>query len=662
MTDGEFPTGLLASALPPDRVRAALLPRDAWCPYPNASDRAAWEALPAAARAQAIADAERHLGMAWPELPATLFLEFYRTGNRSRFERSRNARRQALLTLVLGECVEGRGRFLDDIINGLWTICEESFWGVPAHNFSARPPFGGGQRREHGLPLGLPDTAYRVIDLFAAETGAQLAWIWYLLGARLAADLPVVTDRIERELQERILVPYRTIDTWWWLGKERRTNNWNPWIHSNVLAVNLLVEPDAAVRAATVSQIIAGLDAFLATYHSDGGCDEGTSYWGRAGGSLFDNLDLLFRASDGRLDAFHLPLVQEIGRYIVRMHIGGPWYVNFADGAARITPNADLIYRYGQRIGDPLLMQQGAFIAEATLAGTEPAKVPSASPASRRERLTAGQLRRSDGALTRLLPAIFDSTFAGGDPTPPLVRDAWLDGIEVLTAREHAGSTDGLFLAAKGGNNAESHNHNDVGSFIVALDGQPILIDIGVETYTRKTFSAERYDIWTMRSSYHNLPVVDGLEQRAGLQFAARDVTCRVGDDTAELTMDIAAAYPAAASVITWRRTVRLERGARPQVTLSDAYTLRGPASSLALHLMARGPVDIATPGLLRCSGATRSLLIHYAPEQFAATGERIAIDDDRLAPVWGEAVYRVRLEARAPGAEGRWLLRMVGE
>jgi hypothetical protein len=660
MAGDTIPSDVLSSLFPPDLVKNVLLPRERWRPYPSSGDRGAWNALPAEAKTQAVRSAEQYLGMIWPELPATLFLEFHRNGDRERFQRPYRLRRQALLTLVLGECVEGVGRFLDDIINGIWAICEESFWGVSAHNFSGRPPFNGGHRREHAVPLGLPDTAYRVIDLFAAETGALLAWTWYLLGARLAADLPVVPDRIERELRERILVPYRTIDTWWWLGKERRTNNWNPWIHSNVLVINLLVETDEAVRTATVSQIVAGLDAFLATYHSDGGCDEGTSYWGRAGGSLFDNLDLLFRASAGRLDAFDLPLVREIGRYIVRTHIGGSWYVNFADGTASITPNGDLIYRYGQRTGDQLLMQQGAFIAETTLGDADSVPTAGTRPANRRSRLLRAVLTKNDGALTRLLPAIFDSAVANADPTPPLVRDAWLDGIPVFTAREHAGRTDGLFVAAKGGSNAESHNHNDVGSFIVAVDGQPVLIDIGVETYTRKTFSAERYSIWTMRSGFHNLPVIDGIEQAEGSQFAARDVSYYADDDRAEFSLDIAGAFPQQASITAWRRTVRLERGAHPQVVLHDAFRLASTPSTVALHLMVHGAVDCATAGVIRCNGAGRPLSIHYERGQFDATVQPVAIDDERLGPVWGATVYRVVLNVREITRVGGWQLTMT--
>ena len=77
-----------------------------------------------------------------------------------------------------------------------------------------------------------------------------------------------------------------------------------------------------------------------------------------------------------------------------------------------------------------------------------------------------------------------------------------------MAARSKDGSAEGLYLAAQGGHNAESHNHNDVGNFIVYADGQPAIIDVGVETYTAKTFSSQRYEIWTMQSAYHNLPSI----------------------------------------------------------------------------------------------------------------------------------------------------------
>ena len=46
----------------------------------------------------------------------------------------------------------------------------------------------------------------------------------------------------------------------------------------------------------------------------------------------------------------------------------------------------------------------------------------------------------------------------------------------------------------KGGHNAENHNHNDVGSFVVALGRATPLVDPGSEVYTARTFSPRRYD------------------------------------------------------------------------------------------------------------------------------------------------------------------------
>ena len=624
-------SAVLGERFPPDQVRGRLTAREAWRPYPPVEDRDAWAAITDATRDALIADASKRIGMSWPELPATVFLDFARNGDRSRYEAPHFARRVALIQLVLGECASGDGRFLDDIVNGIWALCEESFWGVSAHSYSRR------------FERGLPDTSFPVVDLFAAETGSLLAWTHYLLRSALSADLPVVLDRIEREVQARILVPYRTVDDWMWLGLTPRgdgrpPNNWNPWIHSNVLAANLLLEPDDGTRAATVDRALAGIDAFLSGYHSDGGCDEGISYWGRAGGSLFDCLDLLARASNDALNAFDIPLVQEIGRYVYRAHIGREWYVNFADGAAKATPDVGVIYQYGKRIGDSRLMAQAAE-AERTRHGLPETKL----------------------SIGRVLASTFDPLPEDVAAQPaPLIRDAWMDGIQVLTAREREGTTEGLFLAAKGGHNAESHNHNDVGHFIVGLDGAPVLIDVGVETYTRKTFSEQRYEIWTMQSAYHSLPTIDGHQQMAGAEFRAHDVVTDITEDAAMLALDIAAAYPPEAGIRSWRRAVRLDRAAPASVTLRDEWDLETGPGRLMLSLMAASDVEEVEPGLLRCAGPGRALDVRFEPEAFTVEIERIEIDDARLSPVWGDRVSRILLHATSPAAQGQWTLTMA--
>jgi len=618
-----------------DELARHLLPLDEFHPYPTADDRAAWEGLPAALRKADTAAAEARLGMEWPSLPATVFMQFRRDGNRSNFEELGFERRSALNDLVIGECQEAEGRFVDDIINGLWCTCEESFWGVPAHSDSSRFP---------GTPL--PDTADRIIDLFAGETAGLLAWTCYLLRTRLDAVHPVICDRIQREMQERIIGPYLARDDYWWMGLEtdahgrslRSMNNWTPWCVSNCLTAVLLMEPDRERRLAAVLKALRSLDRFLEVYHSDGGCDEGPSYWGRAGASMFDCLNLLWQATGGLVDVWDEPLIQNMGRYIYRVHIAGDWFVNFADCPARVGIPAHLVYLYGRRIGDDGLVAMGAGF--------------------HREQSAAGRHLGRAAGLLRRLPATFataqvDALSLGY----PYVRDVWMEGLQVMTAREREGSAEGLFLAAKGGHNAESHNHNDVGQFIVYHDGQPVLVDAGVERYTAKTFSPQRYEIWTMQSAYHNLPTIGGLQQVPGHTRAAAGTHYEMDDSVARLRLDIAPAYPQEARLSRWNRTCELRRGGQAAVLVRDCFEL-AQAIPVTLSLMTPREPTLEGDGTLRLRGDT-DVIVTYDADALEAAVESIDIADERLQPAWGGRLYRVLLKSRGPVDSGDWELRV---
>src|SRR5207248_10198558 len=104
-------------------------------------------------------------------------------------------------------------------------------------------------------------------------------------------------------------------------------------------------------------------------------------------------------------------------------------------------------------------------------------------------------------------------------------RPVQLPHVQLLAAQSTPNSSAGLDVAAWGGHNRQSHNHNDVENVIVYGSGKPVLIDVGVETYSAKTFSAQRYEIWTMQSAYHNLPTINGIMQGAGREFRATDVS-----------------------------------------------------------------------------------------------------------------------------------------
>ena len=620
---------LLTGKLSEDALPSSLVQRHQWKPYPTVSERDAWNRVPAKLRAAHVAGAERLLQTAWTPLPASVFLQYARDGNRSNFERLSFDRRQKLAGLVLAEVFEGQGRFLEDIGNGIWAICEESFWGVPAHL--------GMQRRGTGLP----DVAEPTVDLFAAETGSLLAWTFYLLGDRLDRVSPLLNERIYLEVERRILTPCLERDDFWWMGfgARREVNNWNPWINSNWLAAALILERDSARREKAVYKIMRSLDNFLNGYPDDGGCDEGPGYWGRAGASLFECLEMLDSATKGAVDIFNAPLVHNIGKYIYRVYIKDDYYINFADASAKNSPEAGLIYRYGKRINDPMMTGFGAFLA-------------------RRQELGGDARVARTGSLGRLLPdLLLIGELQSSAPVEPLLRDFWLPGLQVMGARSYADSARGLYLAAKGGHNAESHNHNDVGNFIVYADGKPAVIDVGVETYTAKTFSSKRYEIWTMQSAYHNLPTINGVPQKDGRQYQAQNVAYTATDAAVTFSLDIAKAYPEEARVDSWLRTLTLVRGKRIQ--LAESYKLKEFVQPFSLSLMTPLLADTSTPGkvLLVDSRANPglSVIITYDSGQLKASAEPIEVTDGRLLSAWGQRLTRVLLVSSRKSLHGEY-------
>lgn len=620
-------------------AKKALMGR--FAPFPRAGEREAWEKLSPGLREEWVREATALLGLAWAPLPAAAWLKFNREGNRTEFEALYFQRRRAVACLALAECMEGQGRFLEDLANGVWAVCEESSWCAPAHLYLSP------KQREAGLP----DPDEPLVDLSAAETGAQLAWIAYLLQDQLNKISPAIVERIKREVNRRILTPYLSRDDFWWMGFGRQApNNWNPWCNSNCLAAALLLEEEPERRLELVRKVVATLDRYLEVQYEDGGCDEGVQYWGVAAGCLFDCLELLFAATAGELSVYDQPLIVMLGQYAVKMLIDGNRFVNFADGAMKVNMDFALVCRYGRRIGDAALTAFGRCGLDSQPSG----------------RLSAG-VSRSAIPLFRELAALFPEE----NPEPPeavnkrqmYLREAWLPALQVLTVREQEGSANGLHLAIKGGHNDESHNHNDIGHISVALDGIPILADTGVGTYTAQTFSPSRYEIWTMQSGYHNVPVVNGTEQQAGRQYKADVLDCSCGEDGAYVELELARAYPAQAEIISWRRKAVLRRGAAACIELTDNYELKQVAGPVLWTFICTAPPQLAAGQIrLRHPELGRSLLVAYDASLLEASFEAILLDDPRLNSVWGPELYRLTLADRTNERIGQVSFRITAE
>jgi hypothetical protein len=568
-------------------------------PGPPATDRGAWLGLLEEVRTTLLAAGEDALETAFPNLAAADYLDYGRTGNRVAFEAKYFARRRLLNALVLAECVEYQGRFLDRIIDGVIALCEESGWQLPAHNSQVR----------NGPRQPLPDVDQPVIDLFAAETGAQLAVVAALLSHELNAIAPQIVHRIDHELARRIIAPYLARHFWWMGNGDEPMNNWTAWCTQNVLlsAFCRPIDPDTGARI--VRQAAVSLDAFLKDYGEDGACEEGVLYYRHAGLCLFNAMAILDTVAPGGFSVlWREPKIRNISEYAAKVHVAGDWYFNFADCPAQAGPCGAREFLFGRAVGSPQLADFAALDWQ-------------------RQRQIA--LPDEINLFYRVQHAFTVEALATPRAAIPQPDDTFLSSVGLFMARD-----DRFALAVKAGDNGDSHNHNDVGSIILYKDGQPLLIDVGVESYTAKTFSPRRYEIWTMQSAWHNLPTFGGVMQHDGEMFAAREVETRFAGDVASIGMEIAGAYPPEAGVNSYRRTVTLTKG--HGVAITDVHNSRASAE-LSLMFAAEPRLE---PGRIVFEGLAEIAVIGAGPPRV----EAIVITDPRLRATWPERLYRVLL------------------
>lgn len=622
------PKNLFSSTFTPELLSRSLISASEWHPYPKVAEREAWRDVPPQIAAAAIRRASEVRGTAWESLPATVFLEYKRTGNRSHFERYYFARRVRLLDLVLGECVEGKGRFVDEIVNGIWLTCEETFWGLPAHLML---------QRSHPSS-GLPDVQEPVVDLFAAATGALVSWVHYLLGAQLESVNPMIPNRIQYEVKRRILDPAFARDDFFWMFKEykgqhHRLNNWTPWIDSNWLTANLLLEPDPERRKAAILKTCRSVDQYLDDYSDDAGCQEGPGYWNVSPGSYFDCCSLLTSATAGAGNPLTDPFVRKMFRYIADVHINGPWFVDYGDAPPKMEESGEFVYRIGTAIGDATLQEYGAFNASAAAARDEP-------------------ITDDQGHLGRVLPSILVSAKAiAAEKKDALVRDSWYPQLGLMTSRIKEGSTDGFYLAMQAAPNQRPHGHNDSGSFIVFHDGNPIFVDIGPEAYT-----APRYK-FSAQSAYHNLPTIGSVMQsNKSATYRATELRYSTNDSRATVSMNLATAYPEEAAINHWKRTLTLDRKAG-LIHLDEDFQLR---KEVPVQLSFMTPCLPSKPqeGKLVFAPAlasARQVSLVYNPQILAAAIEKIDLTDDWLVGRWGKVIYRVLLSSVSSTQKGNW-------
>lgn len=605
---------MFASWLKTNKVHALDFSKKA---LPTAKDRDFWESISAEDKNVYMEEAEYYLGYEFPIIKATDFMEYYRSGCRSIMEDKHFPRRQALCALAIGECIEHKGRFLDELVNVIFMICEETYWGLSAHI--------RGQKK-------IPSEVDPYIDLFASETAADLAIVRHMLYDELNEHVPEIIERLDRELKARIVEPYFADCDLWWLGHTaKRLENWTPWIISNVLRVLSYFEKDSRTVKSGVLLSINALQLFINDYPADGGCDEGPSYWGVSCAALFDCIDILYEMSDGKMNFFDHPLLRSMLDYIEKVYINDTYYVNFADCGARPAMIASpTTYRFAKAVGNENVARLAA------------------------KQFRAGLVSRKIEMIARL-ERIVKGLMCGADMMKEsedisLSTEFVLDKTEILTARENSKGT-GFYLAAKGGNNGENHNHNDVGSFVIYYDGQPVMIDVGSGDYTRQVFTTERYNQFFTRSDWHNIPTVNGICQHQNEKtekYSSSKFVCDVKNERITLEMGLENTYQKESGLSKFDRNIIFDRSAKASITVSDKFEFTNSENEITENIILIKKPDINGNEIYIFSEKGKKLKLTFDADVIETNLVSMSTEGSRnLTHSWGEGAVIWKLEIK---------------
>jgi hypothetical protein len=295
----------------------------------------------------------------------------------------------------------------------------------------------------------------------------------------------------------------------------------------------------------------------------------------------------------------------------MNMHIADSFYANFSDCSPTPGRSGVREFLYGKRTGNQELMQ---FAADDHRKETE---------------IT---MKASENLYYRLQAAFTEQEIRDFDlKRPARTKDIYYDSVGILIARDEK-----LFLAVKAGCNDDSHNHNDTGSITVYKNGKPVLIDVGVETYSRKTFSEKRYEIWTMQSIYHNVVNFGGTGQLPGRDRKAVVDHVMLNDKTAEISMELSSCY-LKGDIDRYTRTVTFDKG--NQIKVVDQCSPKESEAVLTLMTLKK-PEVLSNGDSGKKQLAVNDSVISIKDVKSLDT-ETIDLVDPKLQAEWGDRIYR---------------------
>jgi hypothetical protein len=538
------------------RIReiASMLPEKPGMPGGYSQDRQTWERLARLPEAKEVIErGESALAEPIPELSDEGYLEFNGKGDRARYQKPFGRRSTLLKDLLLAECLERKGRFLPKICTCIDAICSERSWTLPAHDED----------------LGNFNGNKLSVDLASGARAFLLATTLNWLGGSIPSAMD---ERVRAEISRRVFAPYlktargqdaeyrvnpfvNNVGNWWFAFP----NNWNAVCHSCVVRTALAIVEDREARAEFVEAAERTRESYLDAFTPDGYCDEGMGYWNYGYGHELSLGLFVRRATGGKVDFFKHSKDRNIMLYPYGYMLEKGKSPHFADGGGNPNPS---VLALGRQVW-PDIVSSDALDAPILACSTKRSGSKGYNVS-----LEIIALRAFGGEPPRVSSAM---------PLDTLPIRTFFPDAQVLISRTPASGAHHFAIAMKGGHNAELHNHNDVGSYALMLDGDEIAGDPGGEIYTRRTFSPRRYESKVLSSYAHPVPYPAGTLQSQGRSFAGKVLKADFSDAKDVYSLDLKGAYevPGLLSLV---RTLEFDR-ARMRAEIADEVAFESPSS-----------------------------------------------------------------------------------
>ncbi|MBI4625566.1 MAG: heparinase II/III family protein [Verrucomicrobia bacterium] len=445
-----------------------------------------------------------------------------------------------------------------------------------AWRLTGRPEYLERARAELVAVAGFADwNPSHFLDVAEMTAAAGIGYDWLYP----ALDEPTRT-LLRDAIVQKGLRPSLKSDSW-----SRGTNNWNQVCNGGMAVGALAVaESEPALAAQMIARAVNTVPLSMHEYAPDGAYPEGPSYWGY--GTTYNVI--LITALQSVLGTDYGLSAQPgfLATADYYLHVIGPsgYYFNYSDAGRGGSAIAAAMFWFAAQRQQPYLLWN------------DWAKL--ASDDSR----TSSARGRADPLLL-----LWIAPHQAKPATPP-ARSWTGHGVTPVAFHRSGWDRDASFVAIKGGTPSANHAHMDVGAFVMDADGLRWADDLGSQDYNSlesagiklwgREQDAERWSVFRLGTSSHNVLQVDGQQQR--VSGKAPIVLARDG----RTVVDTSSVYAG--------QLARAQRGVVLRddrtVLVQDEFTTLDRRASVRWAMVTHADVKITGPGRATLTQAGKHL------------------------------------------------------